>query len=200
MRAELLKHLTHPTPRLARAPRWDFCEMQGRIVEIISGPRANGAATSAAMALILDAQRQAEVAAWITPTAATFFPPDAAAAGIDLRALVVVHVPHAQAAARAAEQLLRSGAIGITVLDIATDTHIPTPLQSRLLVLAQKHAATVLCLAQQSTFGSLVSLRAHVQQQWHDSSHVACNFTVSKDKRRGPWNAQEILDAPHSLR
>src|SRR3972149_1334507 len=114
--------------------------------------------------LLRGAQRQGEPAAWITREESTFYPPDMAEGGVDLDALVVVRVPGSLAVARAADRLVRSGGFGLVVLDLGVNAEIPTPLQSRLAGLAQKHHTALLCLTEKSSgapsLGSLVSLRA----------------------------------------
>ncbi len=85
---------------------------------------------------------------------------------MDLAALVVVRTGDARTAGRAADVLLRSGAFGLVVLDLGTNTALPTPLQGRLVQLALKHDAAVLCLTDKepdtASLGSLVSLRGQV--------------------------------------
>ena len=166
-------------------------------------PAADSAALSAAISLVRDAQLHGDPAAWITARAATFHPPDAAAAGVDLAALVVVRARDARAAGRAADVLLRSGAYGLVVLDLGTDAAMPTPLQGRLVQLALKHDAAVLCLtektADEPSLGSLVSLRAQVQRR-RTADGFVCTLQVLKDKRRGPgWRWQERRRGPDGL-
>jgi hypothetical protein len=57
----------------------------------------------------------------VAPRGAGLFPPDWARAGLDLDALLVVHVPDhdPSAAPRAAELLLRTGVMGAVVLDLS---------------------------------------------------------------------------------
>ena len=69
------------------ALRWSCDALAGQLVEI-SGAEAPAAMT-AAVRLVRDAQSHAEPAAWITTEATSFFPPDVAAHGVDLSALVV---------------------------------------------------------------------------------------------------------------
>lgn len=92
----------------------------GRMIEV-SG--ANGAARhTTAAALVRQAQLDGETTIWIQPEGGSLFPPDLADAGVDLQALVVVHVPQDRGEvglARAAELLLRSGAVGLVVLDLS---------------------------------------------------------------------------------
>jgi recombination protein RecA len=134
---------------------------------------------------------------------ATFFPPDAAASGVDLAALAVVRVHDATAAARAAERLLRSGGFGLVVIDFGGDSTVEVPIahQGRLVTLAQAHDAAVVCITEKTgeaaSLGSLVSLRAealrlHVREHDYDVT-----LRVLKDKRRGPgWSRTIKLRGP----
>jgi recombination protein RecA len=92
----------------------------GRLIEV-SGLGASARHTTAA-ALVRQAQLEGETTAWIQPEGGSLFPPDLAESGIDLEALVVIHVPRDRGEvglARAAELLLRSGAFGLCVLDLS---------------------------------------------------------------------------------
>src|SRR5262249_14329407 len=95
---------------------WTRPNLAGRIVEL-SADGASAALTAAA-ALVLDAQRRGETAAWVTSRASSFFPPDVAENGVDLEALPVVRVPEPTHVARAGERLLRSGAFDLVVIDL----------------------------------------------------------------------------------
>ncbi|MFT5315749.1 MAG: hypothetical protein ACI9UK_001582, partial [Candidatus Krumholzibacteriia bacterium] len=95
--AHALELLSHPALRLlgddvapatSGEPRWNRAEMTGRLCEMSAG--ADGAQLSAAMAVVLDAQLAGEPVAWVSAVAATFYPPDVAACGVDLEALIVV--------------------------------------------------------------------------------------------------------------
>ncbi|MCZ7585247.1 MAG: hypothetical protein M5R36_18975 [Deltaproteobacteria bacterium] len=125
---------THPSTQAPKnEPHWDFEETRGRFVEL-----SGAAALTAALALILRAQERREPAAWIGTPESIFYAHDAAAAGVDLDALVVVRVPDATAVPRAADTLARSGAFGILVLDLGGKSDVPVARQSRLSSLAQK--------------------------------------------------------------
>jgi recombination protein RecA len=173
----------------ASAPPWELAQLTSRIVEI-SG-RGASARLTAAFGLVLAAQRQGEAPAWITFRDSAFFPPDVAAGGIDLSALAVVRVPDARTAGRAADQLVRSGAFGLVVIDLASsrknDERLEAPILTRLLGLAQKHDAAVVVLTekppQTPSLSSLVSLRAEVlRTRRGDTTFVRVH--VLKDKRR----------------
>jgi recombination protein RecA len=178
-------------------PAWSRAELTGRLCELSAG--ADGALLSAAMSVVLDAQLNGDPVAWVSATAATFYPPDAAACGVDLSALIVVRAIGARAAGRAADVLLRSGAFGLVVLDLGTSATLPAPLQGRLVQLASKHDAAVVCLTEKAAYedslGSLVSLRGEARRERLESgtgTGYAYRVRALKDKRRGPgWVVQE---------
>lgn len=156
----------------------------GRLVEL-----CGEAQTSTAVAILAHVQREGETAAWIQPAGGSLYPPDLAAAGIDVEALVVIHVPPAGTAkggecpkttgamsgaagqCRAAELLLRSGGFGLLVIDFASrpvgqaqGQAEPTgsaAWQGRLLGLARQHEARVLLLRKDAreSLGPLVGMR-----------------------------------------
>jgi len=125
---------------------WSYRACAGRLIEL-SGTRAAPLLTLA-FALVLDTQQAGEPVAWVQRTGSTFFPPDAARNGVDLKSLVVVRLPDpvsgpapgqpapahpaqghpapgysaqshpAQTLARAAARLLRAGAFGLVALDL----------------------------------------------------------------------------------
>lgn len=196
--------------------------LAGRLVEL-SGVGAP--LLSVALRLVRDAQRAGDNVAWVTLASATFYAPDAAAMGIDLAALPVVLVPASSvraddgptlAAGRATSHLLRSGAFGLVVLDLVAapsaspaGVDLPTPLQSRLVGLAQKHGTALVVLTRkhidQPSLGSLVSIHLAVTRgptRSHPDGHPRCDVTVTatKDKRHGPgWSHIEQFRAPDGL-
>jgi hypothetical protein len=134
----------------------------GRLVEL-----CGEAQTSTAVAILAHAQREGETAAWIQPARGSLYPPDLAAAGIDVEALVVIHVPEtgsmsgAAGQCRAAELLLRSGGFGLLVIDFETEPPGSAAWQGRLLGLARQHEARVLLLRKDAreSLGPLVGMR-----------------------------------------
>jgi recombination protein RecA len=148
----------------------------------------------------------------VTTTASCFFPPDLVESGVQLESLVVVRVSanaaHAQQhklQAVAAERLLRSGAFGLVVLDLGAQAQLSQPLQTRLLGLAQKHDAVLLCLTEKNaeapSLGSLVSLHVHAVRKWQGGDRFECELRVTKDKQRGPtWSESEVCRGPLGLR
>jgi recombination protein RecA len=180
------------------AERWGLEALRGRLIELSA--RGATATLTAAIELVLEAQRAAEPVAWIALGHGTFYPPDVADTGVDLAALVVVCVVDATTAARAAERLLRSGAFGLVVLDFAGggDVELALAHQGRLVGLAQTHDAAVVCLtdkpAEAPSLGSLISLRAEARRSGTQLDRTGARshdvtMHALKDKRRGPgWS------------
>jgi recombination protein RecA len=201
-RAQL--RLVSPAPQPASAGEpWALGELTGRLCEL-----SGDAALTLVFGILGEAQRIGEPAAWIGTAASCFFPPDAADGGIDLDALLVVRAPSAQAVARTADQLARSSAFGLLILDLANadpyghprEERLPPALLSRLLGLAQKHSIAILFLTD-APLGSLVSLRAECLMRRHVGSGVECELVAQKDKRRAPgWTFHEVCRGPAGLR
>jgi recombination protein RecA len=189
----------------ATRPVWRLDEAAGRIVEL-SGWGASARLT-AAFGFVLEAQQQRDPAAWVSLRGSSFFPPDAAAGGVDLASLTVVRMATARDAARAADQLVRSGGFGLVILDLAVAAArdvVPAPLLTRLLGLAQKHEAAVLILTEKPagapSLSSLVSLRAEARRTQRDGAWEV-EVKILKDKRRGPGATQmETCRGPAGLR
>lgn len=184
--------------------RWGIEALAGRLSELSGlGPTAR---LSLAAGLVCEAQRAGETAAWIANRRSTFFPPDAAASGVDLARLPVVFAPDAPAAARAAWRLIQSGGFGLVVLDlVGSVAEVPIPLQSRLTGAAQAHGAAVVFVtekaADHASLGSLVSLRCEAHLEEAGSGRFLCTARALKDKRRGPgWTYTEVRRGPAGLR
>lgn len=190
--------------RPANAPRWSLDETSGRITEL-SGTGAT-ARLSAALKTVREAQRRGEPAAWVTARTSTFFPPDAAACGVDLAALPVIFVEDAGCALRAAERLARSGGFGLLVVDLSElGERVPAALLSRLAGLAQAHELSVVCLTEKPdrapSLGPLVNLRARSVRRDHGDGRFLCDVEAVKDKRRGrSWRDGDVRRGPLGLR
>jgi recombination protein RecA len=196
-----LRQTVCPAPSPAR---WGIEALAGRLSELSGlGPTAR---LSMAVSLACEAQRAGETVAWVTNRRSTFFPPDAAASGIDLARLPVVFTPDAPAAARAAWRLIQSGGFGLVVLDlVGSNAEVPIPLQSRLTSAAQGHGAAVVFVtektADRASLGSLVSLRCEVDRREVGAGRFLCIARALKDKRRGPgWTYTEVHRGPAGLR
>ena len=184
------------------AEAWTLETLTGRFVEISAS--AAGSPLTLAFRLVLEAQRKGDPVAWITRRDATFYPPDAAAAGIDLDVVPVVRVPGTPEAAGAADLLLRSGAFALVTLDLGPRARLSIQAQTRLVGLAKQHETALLCLTEKgdehASLGSLVSLRAHAAPRRRDGERFRCAVRVIKDKRRGPgWTHAEVVHGPDGL-
>lgn len=138
---------------------------RGRLSEVSCD--GSGGQSTLATTLVLAMQRAREPVVWLQAESGGLYPPDAAAHGVDLEALVVVRVggPGARAdRLRAAEMLLQAGGFGLLVLDV-TDGAMPTGWgwQGRLLALARAHDAAVVLLTrkprEEPSLGAWISLR-----------------------------------------
>ena len=181
---------------------WRLATFAGRFTEI-SGASA-GASLTLVFQLVLEVQNQDEPVAWITRRKSTFFPPDAADAGIDITAVAVLRGMDNIAVARTAEHLLRSGAFGLVVIDLGYDTRLPQHAQSRLAGQARRHHTALICITEkdshQPSLGSLISLRAHTERLTQENHRFRCRATILKDKRRGPsWNYEAVCHGPDGL-
>lgn len=193
-----------PQPAPVPTDAWSLAELRGRLAEL--SPGAQPAVLTMAVAMIGEAQRQGQPAAWVAVGDDLFHAPDVAAGGVDLSALPVVRTGDPAAAGRAADLLLRSGAFGLVVIDLGAvrQPRLAMALQSRLVQLALKHDAAVLCLtstpADDPSLGSLVSLRATASRRRLGPGRYACEVRAIKDKRQGPgWCWQGVWHGPDGL-
>jgi hypothetical protein len=180
----------------------------GKLVEI-SGAYGSARLT-AAVSIVLQAQREGETSAWVQPKGGALFPPDLYESGVDLDSLVVVHVAfegNPYAVPKAAELLLRSGGFGLVVLDLTvgaqpSQSYPNVAWQGRLLGLAREHHSRVVCLTdtpqQATSLGPLVALRIEVGRMRVGPGLFSIRPRVLKNKlgfsiettdepRRAPW-------------
>lgn len=181
---------------------WTLASLAGRMVEISdSGTTPSLTATAA---LMLQAQQKGDPIAWIAVGNSIFFPPDLLDWGIDLEALPVLRVFNGMAAARAADQLLRSGAFGLVVLDLQDQVHMRLAVQSRLAALAKRHQTLLLCLTRKKrgapSLGSLVSLHGQGQIQKTSFNRFSWEVRMLKDKQGSPgWKHTEFCRGSDGL-
>ncbi|MEO6593893.1 MAG: hypothetical protein ABIP94_03980 [Planctomycetota bacterium] len=180
----------------------------GRLVELTGG--FDGARTSMAVAAVARAQQAGEITAWLQPEHGLLFPPDLEQNGVDLDALVVVHVPtpdeegetsestkeRRPVSARrrttstrhdlpkAAELLLRSGAFDLLVLDLRPTAPKHGAWLVRLQALARTHRTRVLLLSDARApveLGSTSTLRMQPQRRRAEGAFVV-EPRIVKDK------------------
>lgn len=210
-------------------PALTRCVEPGRLLELsCSAEGQPGARTTTAVALLRHAQLQGETTVWVQPAGGTLFPPDLADSGIDLDALVVVHVPpegppstrespprgacvptwvSPHRLCKAAELLLRSGAFGMVVLDFCHGAPPPgtEAWQGRLLGLARQHHSLLVMLTEKPTtadsLGALVGLRIEPCRHREGPGRFAIEHQVIKNKSGAPLHvAHDHVRGPWGLR
>ena len=162
---------------------------RGRLVEV-SG-RYACARTTTAVSCVIWAQACGELVAWVQPRDGALFPPDLEAAGVDLDSFIAIHVPrHAGpfALVRATEWLARSGAFGLTVIDL-TDALPPgssVNWQGRLQGLLRQYDGRILLLTSSAyedpSSGPLVGLRIEPRRGPLRADRFEVHTRVLKDK------------------
>jgi recombination protein RecA len=195
------RELLRIAPEIVAEP-WSLDALAARFVEI-SGGSATAALTVVA-GLIVQAQERGELAAWIGGGHSIFFPPDFAAAGIDLAALPVVRAENVTQMARAADTLLRSGGFALVVLDLDGRVEMPMAMQTRLVGLVKQHHTALVCitrtLRRTPARGSLVSLRVETERERIAPGCFTCTLRAVKDKRQAPaWSHREICHGPDGV-
>ena len=89
------------------------------------------------------------------------------------------------------------------MLDLGPNAALPIPLQGRLVGLAQRHDAALVCLTEKpgdtASLGSMVSLRAEALRA-RDGDRFTVSVRALKDKQRGPgWAHTEPARGPAGL-
>lgn len=190
--------------KASRPLRWQGEALAGRIIEL-SGSTGR---TSTAVSMLLAAQRAGEAVVWIEPTDGSLYPPDLAAAGVDLDALVIVRVPTKEGPeglCRVAEWLVRSGGFGLLVMDLmGRAPAAQSPWQTRLSGLLRRHDAQLCVLSDSEaaapSLGTMVALRLEPQRQRDEDGSFLLSHHVLKNKlgvAHGP--APERRRAPAGL-
>ena len=143
-------------------------QLWGRLTELTRS--LQGGQSTLAAALVTHAQREGQPVAWVQAARGPLYPPDLAAAGVDVAALTVLHVgpaSEANARLRAAEWLLMGGGFGLVVVDVNGAAPTGDAWQGRLLRLTRQHRSAVVLLTASSetapSLGPLVSLRVQAR-------------------------------------
>jgi recombination protein RecA len=196
--------MARSSARRVEVPAWSLGTLAGRFVELSA---VGSSAALAFTALLLhEAQRQGEPVAWVQGGASLFYPPDLAAVGLDLRALPIIRATGADALGRALGHLMRSGAFGLVVIDLAGGESgapdeasvLPAPLQSRLERTASAHGTCLLCLTRKApeagSLGPLVSFRGEARRT-RLGGRLGAELVALKDKRSTPgWRVTAALE------
>jgi hypothetical protein len=162
---------------------WRFDNLVGILAEV--SEEVPSGAVSFAAEIIAQAQTQNEPVAWVTGTESVFFPPDLQNQGIDLSAVAVIRVEGETDSLMAAEWLVRSGAMGLVVVDLDAHGNVTDASLGRLLKLAERKFCAVLFLTrkrgQDPSLGSRISLRGCITRS--GSGPFVIDIRTTKDKR-----------------
>jgi recombination protein RecA len=173
---------------------WSLSALSGLLTEVSGGD--DSAALTLVAQLVFDCQESSQPAAWITTADSAFYPPDFAAAGINLDALTVVRLSARHAAFIAAEHLLRSGAFGLIVIDRGSDSIIPAAFQRRLQILARHHDIAAVCLTDKSpdadSAGALINVHA-VSRRTQSADSTVCEVVFKKVKGGQPGKKLSLV-------
>lgn len=197
-----------PVPALpVPAERRAFSFPVAKLIEVSGDNRC--AKRTTAVSALLEAQTRGELTAWVQYANGSLYPPDLDASGVDLRGVAVILIPPTEreyTLLKAAEVLLRSGAIGLVVVDLGKSSlrNTDTAWQGRLLGLAREHHATVVMLTEKSqtigSLGPLVSLRIEPQRQRHQPGVFTIEQCLVKNKIGLPEPLPQQLRGPWGLR
>ncbi len=162
---------------------WKYDNLVGILAEISEeGP--SGAA-SFAVEIIAEAQGVHEPVAWVAGTESIFFPPDFLERGIDLSALTIVRAGGENESLTAAEWLVRSGAMGLVIIDAEGQWNLSDSSLGRILKVAERSLCAVIFLTRKRprdpSLGSRISLRGCIMTCIGDPFTV--NVHTIKDKR-----------------
>jgi recombination protein RecA len=169
---------------------WRLENLAGILAEV-SEETACGAVSFVAE-VILEAQGRNEPVAWVAGVSSIWYPPDLADRGVDLSSLAVIRAGGEDESLTAAEWLVRSGALGLVIVDADGDWKASDASLGRILKLAERSRCAVVFLARKSahepSLGSHISLRGCVSRNGSEPFHIA--ITTIKDKRSSSSSRQ----------
>ena len=169
---------------------WRLENLAGIMAEI-SEETACGAVSFAAE-MILEAQRLNEPVAWVAGVSSIWYPPDLSDRGVDLSAVAVIRVGGEDESLTAVEWLVRSGALGLVIVDADGDWKGSDAPLGRIQKLSERGRCAVVFLtrkrAHDPSLGSRISLRGCMTSSGTDPFHVA--ITTIKDKRSNSGSRQ----------
>lgn len=162
---------------------WRFDSLAGILAEV--SEEAAAGAVSFVAEIIAEAQSQNEPVAWVAGTDSVFFPPDLDARGIDVSAVATVRVSGEADCLLATEWLVRSGAIGLVIVDCGEPWGVNDASLGRILKLAERSQSAVVFLTRKRrddpSLGSRISLRGCVTRS--GGAPFAVDIHTLKDKR-----------------
>ena len=173
-----------------RGVSWSLESLAGILAEI-SEETACGA-ISFVTEIILDAQRRNEPVAWVAGVSSIWYPPDLADRGVDLSTLAVIRAGGEEESLTATEWLVRSGAVGLVIVDAQGEWKASDASLGRVLKLAERSQCAVVFLTRklshEPSLGSRISLRGCISRNGEEPFHIA--ITIVKDKRSNSSSRQ----------
>jgi len=153
--------------------------------------------------IIRGAQERGEPVAWVASTDSVFFPPDFAARGIDLRALAVIRAGGQTESLAAGEWLVKSGALGLLVVDCSGQWSVSDSALGRLQKLAERSQCAVVFLTRKPrsapSLGSRIAVRGSVSRSGPRPLQVQVH--LDRDKRAaGGTRVHRRYHAPPGMR
>ena len=162
---------------------WRFDNLVGILAEV-SEETASGSLSFVAE-IIVEAQSRNEPVAWVAGTDSIFFPPDLLNRGVDLSAVAIIRVPGETDSLTAAEWLLRSGAMGLVIVDSDKSWNVSDASLGRILKLAERSQCAVVFLTRKGrhepSLGSRISLRGCITRS--GAEPLCIDIHIVKDKR-----------------
>ena len=175
----------------SRGYSWSLENLSGILAEI-SEEAASGA-LSFVTEIILDAQARNEPVAWVAGVSSIWYPPDLADRGVDLSTLVVVRAGGEDGSLTATEWLVRSGALGLVIVDTEGSWKASGASLGRILKLAERSQCAVVFLTRkpphEPSLGSRISLRGCIGRKGSQFFDIA--ITTVRDKRSNSSSRQD---------
>ena len=177
---------------------WRIESLVGILAEI-SEETASGAVSFAAD-IIADAQDHNYPVAWVAGADSIFFPPDLAAHGIDLAAVTVIRAGGENDSLSAAEWLVRSGALGLVIIDAEGEWNVSDASLGRLLKLAERSQTAVVFLTRKRctdpSLGSRIAVRGSIMRSGMGPFHVVIHSVKDKRAHAGSRQGRQYNGPP----
>jgi recombination protein RecA len=169
---------------------WRFDSLVGVLAEI--SEEAPLGAVSFITEIIAEAQGRNESVAWVAGTDSIFFPPDLLERGVDITAVAVIRAGGETGSLTAAEWLVRSGAVGLVIVDAGDGWNVSDAFLGRILKLAERNRCAVVFLTRKRrsdpSLGSRISLRGCITRR--GPGPFSIDIHTVKDKRSNSGSRQ----------
>ncbi len=169
---------------------WRFENLVGILAEV--SEESHAGAVSFVSEIIAEAQSKNEPVAWVAGTDSTFFPPDLQKRGVDLSAVAVIRAGQEADSLTAAEWLVRSGSMGLVIIDLEVHGNVSDASLGRILKLAERNLCAVVFLTRKRrhdpSLGSRITLRGCITRS--GAGPFAIEMYTVKDRRSNSSSRQ----------